>query len=95
MKNLDLKNIQEKNENNNKLTISTTLENRFRENIMDNSTDSIRSTLREKDFFRKESEKIVNFIRQCKKYNFNLTALLIKIYINKSENTQFIKRNYL
>ncbi len=67
MKNLDLGKIinQQNQQGIIKASVPSTSENRL-DKILDNSTDSIRSTMREKDFFRKESERIVQYIRQCK-----------------------------
>ncbi len=64
MKNLDLGSINQHFNEHTKQTIPT-FDTRL-EKILDNSTDSIRSTMRERDFYRRESDKIVHFVKQCK-----------------------------
>jgi hypothetical protein len=68
-------------------SIPMTFENRM-DRILDNSTDSIRSTMREHDFFRKESERIVQYIRQCK--NCFLLRLL-EVFGISQDNLQILQ----
>ena len=70
-----------------KSSFPMTFENRM-DRILDNSTDSIRSTMREHDFFRKESERIVQYIRQCK---FFCLLRLFEVFGISQDNLQILQ----